>query len=59
MPTSNEEKDLQAFTYVKNNKTYAMSYYQVPEETLENSEDMALWANQTYAVALNAKNPKK
>ena len=38
-----------------------MSYYQAPEETLEESEEMNLWANKAYGVALRAasKNRKK
>ncbi len=54
-----EAKNLEAFTYVKNNKPYAMSYYQTPEEALESNEDMALWARQAYDVALNARKSKK
>ena len=54
-----EAKKLEAFTYFKNNKPYVMSYYQAPEEALENSEDMALWAKQAYDVALNARKLKK
>jgi DNA transformation protein len=54
-----EARNLEAFHYTKNNKTYTMSYYQAPEEALENSEDMNFWANQAYAVALRAKNAKK
>ena len=54
-----EAKNLGAFTYVKNNKPYSMSYYQAPEEALESSEDMALWARQAYDVALKARKSKK
>lgn len=31
-----------------------MSYYQAPEEALEDSEEMNLWGNKAYAVALKA-----
>jgi DNA transformation protein len=54
-----EARDLEAFSYVKNNKSYNMSYYQAPEEALENPEDMATWANRAYAVALAAKKTGK
>jgi DNA transformation protein len=54
-----EARDLEAFSYLKNNKPVAIAYYQAPEEALENSEDMALWAKQAYDVALNTKKPNK
>ncbi len=54
-----EARNLQAFSYVKNNKSYNMSYYQAPEEALENPEDMATWANRAHAVALAARKPGK
>ena len=54
-----EARDLETFNYVKNNKPYSMSYYQAPEEALENDEDMALWANQAYRVAVKAQNTRK
>ena len=47
-----------AFSYAKKDRTYTLSYYQAPEETLENQEDMATWANQAYAVALKAHSNK-
>ena len=51
----------EAFTYSKKGKTFKMSYYQAPEEALENYEDMKVWANKAYNAALQAaeKNPKK
>ena len=48
------EKGLEAFTYNKNGKDYKMSYYQAPEEALEDSDEMNTWANKAYNVALNA-----
>jgi DNA transformation protein len=33
-------KGLESFKYYKNGKEFNMSYYQVPEETLEDSEQM-------------------
>lgn len=47
-----EQKDLQAFSYAKNGKEFKMAYYQAPEEALENIEEMNVWANKAYAVAL-------
>lgn len=49
-----KEKGLEAFTYNKKGKEYTMSYYQAPEEALEDSEEMNLWGNKAYAVALKA-----
>lgn len=61
--TENEfkAKGLEAFTYDKNGKEFKMSYYQAPEEVLENSEEMCSWANKAYGAALKAasKNRKK
>jgi DNA transformation protein len=54
--TENEFKDrgLEAFTYSKKGKEYKMSYYQVPEEVLEDGEEMNSWANRAYGVAFKA-----
>lgn len=55
------ECDLEVFTYVKKGKHFKMSYYQAPEETLENGEIMNVWANNAYSAALRvaAKKRKK
>ena len=50
---------LEAFTYQKNGKTMHISYYQAPEEALEDSEIMSTWANKSYAVALRAAAKKR
>jgi DNA transformation protein len=54
--TENEfkAKGLKAFTYNKKGKEFKMSYYQAPEEALEDGEEMASWANNAYGVALKA-----
>ena len=54
-------KGSEAFTYSKKGKPFKMSYYQAPEEALENHEDMKVWASKAYNAALQAaeKNPKK
>jgi DNA transformation protein len=51
----------EAFTYNKKGKPIKMSYYQAPEEALENQDDMKVWASKAYNAALQAaeKNPKK
>lgn len=48
------EKGLEPFTYARNNRVIALSYYQAPEETLENIDEMNLWGNKAYAAALRA-----
>jgi len=50
---------LEAFTYNKNGKDFKMSYYQAPEEALEDGEEMNTWANKAYAVALKVAAKKK
>ena len=61
--TENEFKDrgLEAFTYNKKGKEFKMSYYQAPEEALEDAEEMNFWANKAYGTALKvaSKKPKK
>ncbi len=53
-----EDRGLEAFTYNKKGKEFKMSYYQVPEEALEDIEQMRYWANQAYNVALKAADKK-
>jgi DNA transformation protein len=55
---------LEAFTYSKKGKTFSMSYYQSPEEALEDIDVLAEWGNKAYGAALRAaakknKNKKK
>ena len=53
-----QDKGLEAFTYEKNGKPYKMSYYQAPEDALEDSELMVEWARQAYQVAMSAATKK-
>ena len=48
------DRDLDAFTYYKKGKQLKMGYYQAPDEILDDSEIMNLWANNAYSVALRA-----
>lgn len=59
--TESEFKDrgLEAFAFSKKGKEFKMSYYEAPEETLENSEEMSLWANKAYGAALRAASRKE
>lgn len=43
---------LEAFSYNKNGKEMKMSYFQAPEEALEDLEVMNFWANKAYSAAL-------
>jgi len=51
-------RELPPFTYLKNNKRVAMSYYQAPAETLDDTEIMIQWAASAYAAAQRAQKPK-
>ena len=59
--TENEFKamSLVPFTYNKKGKTFKMSYYQAPEEVLEDGEEMNLWAVKAYSTALRAASKKQ
>ena len=50
---------LQAFTYHKQGKAMALSYFQAPEEALENLEIMTEWGNTAFAAALRAAAKKR
>lgn len=54
--TENDFKDmgLEPFRYIKKGKEFKMSYYQAPEETLEDGGEMKLWAAKAYGAALRA-----
>lgn len=54
-----EAEDLEPFVYVKNDKPMKMSYYQLPEEALENPEALSRWADLGYQAALRAAASKK
>jgi DNA transformation protein len=55
-----EARELQPWTYTnKAGKLITMPYYQAPEETLDDSDDMCEWAESAYAVALRAKKKTK
>ena len=54
-----KERDLEVFKYTKKGKEIKMSYYQAPEEALENVEVMNSWANKAYGAALRAASKKQ
>jgi DNA transformation protein len=53
------DRGLEPFTYNKKGKLMKMSYYQAPEEALEDSEIMNEWGNNGYSAALRAAAKKK
>lgn len=53
------EKGLEPFTYRKKGKVMKMAYYQAPEETLEDGEELVGWAKEAYEVALRAASKKQ
>lgn len=59
--TENEFKarGLEAFTYNKKGEEFKMSYYQAPEEALEDVDEMNSWANKAYGAALKAASKKR
>ena len=38
------------FTYHKNGKTYAMKYWEVPEEIMSNPDEVAIWVNKSLSI---------
>jgi DNA transformation protein len=52
-------RGLEAFSYQKKGKDYRMSYYQAPEEALEDVDEMSVWAGKAYGAALKAASKKR
>ncbi len=50
-----EQAGLERFQYDKNGKTVSMSYYQAPDDALENPERLLDWADHAYGAALRAR----
>ena len=59
--TENEfiERGLEPFKYGKKGKEFKMSYYQAPEEALEDGEEMSAWAKKAHSTALRAAAKKR
>lgn len=49
-----EDLGLQAFSFEKNGKKFEMSYFQAPEEAMEDGELLASWAAKAYGAAMRA-----
>ena len=49
-----QSRGLDPFTYNKKGKALKMSYFQAPEEAMEDGEEMNAWASKAYSAALRA-----
>ena len=49
-----EDLGLQAFSFEKNGRQIKMSYYQAPEEAMEDAELLSDWASNAYGAAMCA-----
>ena len=54
-----EEAGSEPFTYSGKNKPIQMSYWQLPENVMEDQDDLKEWTLKAYDAALKAKKPKK
>jgi DNA transformation protein len=52
-------RGLEPFSYFKKDKEFKLSYYQAPEEALEQADAMREWGNKAYEVALRAASIKR
>ena len=52
--TDFEARGLERFVYYKKGKPMYLSYYQAPEEALDNSGDMLAWAEKSFAAAIRS-----
>ena len=53
-PQDYEDLGLQAFSFEKNGRQFKMSYYQAPEEAMEDAELLIDWASNAYGAAMRA-----
>jgi DNA transformation protein len=47
-----EEKRLGPFTYQRGGKKFAMSYYRVPGEAIDDAQDLCAWAKKAHDAAV-------
>ena len=52
-------RGLEPFTYSRKGKGVELSYFQAPEESLEDDEEMNSWAAKAYSTALRAASMKR
>ena len=53
-----DARGLERFVYYKKGKPTYLSYYEAPEEALDNSEDMQTWAGKSFAAAIRSRTNK-
>lgn len=56
-----EQEDMKPFTYDGKGKSINMSYFEVPDRLLDDTDELILWAQKSVEAALRnaAKKPKK
>ena len=54
-----EARGLERFVYYKKGKPMYLSYYQAPEEALDNSGEMLAWAGKAFAAAVRSGTKKR
>lgn len=53
-----ELAESEPFTYEAKGKRVSLSYFMLPAEILEDQEQLKIWADKSYAVALRSKSKK-
>ena len=51
-----ERLNLGPFIYTRNNRSMPMQYFRIPDEALDNSDELIRWAQLGFEAALRAKN---
>ncbi len=54
-----EERQSHPFTYDGRGKTVRLPYWRVPDDILEDTDLIAVWATKSHAVAVAAKKPAR
>mgnify|MGYP000017281187 FL=1 len=54
-----EARGLGPFSYSKQGREFSLSYFEAPEEAMEDEAEMFGWASRAYTVALRAASRKK
>ena len=53
------ERELEQFSYEKQDKAFKMSYYMAPEDIFDDPEEATVWADRSYAAAVRSNKPKR
>ncbi|MEH6470735.1 MAG: TfoX/Sxy family protein [Halopseudomonas sp.] len=57
--SSYRDQGLEAFSYMRGGKRCALNYYQAPELIFEDQQQMRIWGNRAFEVALRAAASKR